>query len=131
VGENASPQELAFFFWYLAARSRARSEHREKRRTLGDGRPKPLLCAQRPIDAAGSQGAPLLSIGYRVVKAALHKLPAAIELAAGIELATPASERWCVNAEDFSKIGRAYRELAEATPDEAERGLAVLKTLVG
>jgi hypothetical protein len=46
---------------------------------------------------------------YRVVKAALHKL------AAEIELATPASERWCVNTEDESESGRVYLELADAT----------------
>jgi hypothetical protein len=40
---------------------------------------------------------------YRVVKAALHKL------AAEIELATPASERWCVNTEDFNERARVPR----------------------
>ncbi len=62
---------------------------------------------------------------YRVVKAALHKL------AAEIELATPASERWCVNTEDFNESGRVYLELADATPVEAARGLAMLTKLVG
>ena len=62
---------------------------------------------------------------YRVVKAALHNL------AADVELATPASERWCVNIEDFNESGRVYLELADATPAEAERGMALLKTLVG
>jgi hypothetical protein len=62
---------------------------------------------------------------YRVVKAALHKL------AAEIELATPASERWCVNTEDFNESGRVYLELADAMPAEAARGIAVLRKLVG
>lgn len=62
---------------------------------------------------------------YRVVKAELHKL------AAEIELATPASERWCVNTEDFNEIGRVYLELADATPAEAARGMAALTNLVG
>lgn len=61
---------------------------------------------------------------YRVVKAALHKL------AAEVELATPASERWCVNTEDFNESGRVYLELADATPAEAARGMAVLRMLV-
>ena len=61
---------------------------------------------------------------YRVVKAALHKL------AAEIELATPASERWCVNTEDFNESGRVYLELADATPAEAARGMEMLKKLV-
>ena len=56
---------------------------------------------------------------YRVVKAALHKL------AAEIELATPASERWCVNTEDFNESGRVYLELADATPAEAARGISL------
>jgi hypothetical protein len=58
---------------------------------------------------------------YRVVKAALHNL------AAEIELATPASERWCVNTEDFNESGRVYLELADATPAEAARGMALLE----
>src|SRR5690606_15004618 len=62
---------------------------------------------------------------YRVVKAALHKL------AAEIELATPASERWCVSTEDFNESGRVYLELADATPAEAARGMALLTKLAG
>jgi hypothetical protein len=62
---------------------------------------------------------------YRVVKAALHRL------AAEIELATPASERWCVNTEDFNESGRVYLELADARPAEAARGMALLTKLVG
>ena len=62
---------------------------------------------------------------YRVVKAALHNL------AAEIELATPASESWCVNTEDCNESGRVYLELADATPAEAARGMVMLKKLVG
>ena len=62
---------------------------------------------------------------YRVVKAALHKL------AANVELATPASERWCVNTDDFNESGRVYLELVDATPAEAERGMALLMKLAG
>jgi len=62
---------------------------------------------------------------YRVVKAALHKL------AAEIELATPGTERWCVNTEDFNESGRVYLELADATPAEAARGMAFITKLVG
>ena len=62
---------------------------------------------------------------YRVVKAALHKL------AADVELATPANERWCVNTEDFNESGRVYLELSDATPAEAARGMAMLEKLVG
>ena len=62
---------------------------------------------------------------YRVVKAALHKL------AADVELATPANERWCVNTEECNESGRVYLELADATPAEAARGTAMLTKLVG
>jgi hypothetical protein len=61
---------------------------------------------------------------YRVVKAALHKL------AAEIELATPASESWCVNTEDYNETGRAYLELADATPAEVARAIALLTKVV-
>jgi hypothetical protein len=64
-------------------------------------------------------------ISCRVVKAALHKL------AAEIEMATPASERWCVNTEDFNESGRVYLELADASPAKAARGMAILRTLAG
>jgi len=63
---------------------------------------------------------------HRVVKAALLKL------AADVELATPASEGWCVNIEEYTDAsGRVYLELANATPEEAERGMAMLTKLVG
>ena len=63
---------------------------------------------------------------YRVVKAALHKL------AADVELATPERERWIVQTESFYDArGRVYLELADATPAEAERGMAMLKKRVG
>ena len=62
---------------------------------------------------------------HRVVKAALHKL------AADVELATPANEGWGVNIEEYTDAsGRVYLELANATPEEAERGMALLKKLV-
>ena len=63
---------------------------------------------------------------FRALKAALHKL------AADVELATPANERWIVQAEDFYDArGRVYLELDGATPAEAARGMALLKMLVG
>ena len=62
---------------------------------------------------------------FRVVKAALHKL------AAEVELATPAGERWCVQVDDYNESGRVYLELADATPAEAARAMAMLKKLVG
>jgi len=62
---------------------------------------------------------------YRVVKAALHKL------AAEIELATPASESWIVQTDEFNESGRVYLELADATPAEAARRMALLTKLVG
>ena len=63
---------------------------------------------------------------HRLVSAALHKL------AADVELATPERERWIVQTESFYEArGRVYLELADATPAEAERGMAMLKKLVG
>ncbi len=63
---------------------------------------------------------------HRLVSAALHKL------AADVELATPERERWVVQTESFYDArGRVYLELADATPAEADRGLAVLRKLVG
>ncbi len=63
---------------------------------------------------------------HRLVSAALHKL------AADVELATPERERWIVQTESFYDArGRVYLELADATPAEAERGMALLRKLVG
>lgn len=66
------------------------------------------------------------STNHRMVNATLHKL------AADVELATPERERWIVQTESFYDArGRVYLELADATPAEAERGMALLKKLVG
>jgi hypothetical protein len=47
-------------------------------------------------------------------------------------LATPERERWIVQTESFYDArGRVYLELADATPAEAERGMAMLKKLAG
>ena len=62
---------------------------------------------------------------HRLVSAGLHKL------AADVELATPANERWCVSTDDYNESGRVYLELADATPAEAARGMAMLKKMVG
>ena len=49
-----------------------------------------------------------------------------------VELATPERERWIVQTESFYDArGRVYLELADATPAEAERGMAMLKKLAG
>ena len=67
-----------------------------------------------------------LSTSHRLASAALHKL------AADVKLATPERERWIVQTESFYDArGRVYLELADATPAEAERGIAMLKKLVG
>jgi len=61
---------------------------------------------------------------HRVVNAALHRL------AAEVELATPSRERWLVQTETLANgRGRVYLELADATPAETERGLALLSAL--
>jgi len=63
---------------------------------------------------------------HRLVSAAIHKL------AADLELATPERERWVVQTECFyDACGRVYLELADATPAEAERAMAMLRKLVG
>lgn len=86
----------------------------------GEPRREPLRTPEPQIAVRFPKGT-----SYRVVKAALHKL------AAEIELATPASERWCVNTEDESESGRVYLELADARPAETERGMALLRKLAG
>jgi hypothetical protein len=54
------------------------------------------------------------------------------KLAADVELATPERERWIVQTESFYDArGRVYLEQADATLAEAERGMAMLKKLVG
>ena len=41
------------------------------------------------------------------------------------------NERWIVQTDDYNESGRVYLELADATPAEAARGLALLTKLVG
>lgn len=57
---------------------------------------------------------------HRQLHAALHLL------AAAVEMATPRSERWCVQTEGHDTTGRVFLELCDATEAEAKRGLAVL-----
>ena len=63
---------------------------------------------------------------HRLVSATLHKL------AADVEIATPVRENWIVQIERLlDGRGRVYLELADGAPAEAERGMAILKKLVG
>ncbi|MGE5785257.1 MAG: hypothetical protein ACM3ZE_11735, partial [Myxococcales bacterium] len=59
---------------------------------------------------------------YRYTKAVLH------HLAATIELATPASESWCVEIARLSDVtGTVAIELIQGTPAEAARAMALLQ----
>jgi hypothetical protein len=61
---------------------------------------------------------------HRLVSATLHKL------AANVEQATPVRENWIVQIERLHDgRGRVYLELADGTPTEAERGMAMLTRL--
>jgi len=63
---------------------------------------------------------------YRLVSATLHKL------AADVEMATPVRENWIVQTESLHDgRGRVYLELSDGTSYEAERGMAMLRNLVG
>ena len=63
---------------------------------------------------------------YRLVSTTLHKL------AADVELATPVRENWIVQTESLHDgRGRVYLELADGADDEADRGMAMLKKMVG
>jgi hypothetical protein len=73
-------------------------------------------------------------IEIRPPKRASHRLVSAalLKLAADVVLAAPERERWIVQTESFYDArGRVYLEFADATPAEAERGMAILTTLVG
>lgn len=63
---------------------------------------------------------------FRRLHAALHLL------AAEVELATPAGEAWIIQTDATSdERGRLYLELADATEEEAKRGLALLRRIGG
>ncbi|ABF88219.1 hypothetical protein MXAN_1822 [Myxococcus xanthus DK 1622] len=88
-------------------------------RTARHGIPQPYIEVRFPKDTR-----------QRTLDAALHRLYA------DIELATPESESWDVRIEQLPDVfsfsgGRVYLELAEGTPVEAERAMALLKRLVG
>jgi hypothetical protein len=62
---------------------------------------------------------------FRAVRAALYTL------AAKIESATPARERWVAEVDAFGdECGRVYLELLDANDSEAKRGLALLNKVV-
>ena len=57
---------------------------------------------------------------------------ALLTLAADAELATPASERWLVQIDDaWNELGYVYIELSGGSDAGAQRGLALLKRIVG
>lgn len=63
---------------------------------------------------------------FRRLHVALHLI------AAEVELATPAGERWCVQTEGTSdERGRVFLELSDGTPAEANRGLDLLRKVLG
>lgn len=62
---------------------------------------------------------------YRAIHTVLHRL------AADVNAATPEREQWLVQIEVTSDIrGRVYLELSEASPAEAERGMALLRAVL-
>ena len=63
---------------------------------------------------------------WRFVKAGMHLVAARVELLS-------VAERWCVQTrtnDSYDYMGRVYLELADGTPAECERGLAVLRAVV-
>ncbi|GEL75755.1 hypothetical protein [Myxococcus virescens] len=87
-------------------------------RTARDGAPQPYIEVRFPRGTS-----------QRILNAALHRLYA------NVEMATPEKERWNVHIEMRPDIliysgGCVYLELAEGTPEEAERATAMLKDLV-
>lgn len=65
--------------------------------------------------------------GNRLVNAALHRL------AAEVELATPADEHWIVQTENDCAAGRGrvFLEMMGTTAAEVERGMTLLRAVVG
>ena len=64
---------------------------------------------------------------YRVTHAAMHLVAARVELLSG-------KESWCVQTkanDSYGHKGRVYLELGDGTDAECERGLALLRTIVG
>jgi hypothetical protein len=61
---------------------------------------------------------------YRAVKATCYKI------AAEIEMATPAGEKWSVQIDAYNETGRVYLELDGSTPAEAERGMTLLAKIL-
>lgn len=80
-----------------------------------DGGPEPQIEVRLPRGAS-----------FRSVNVVLH------ELAVEVELFTPKGEHWIVQIENsYDGRGRVYLELADGTPGEAERAMAVLRKVVG
>jgi hypothetical protein len=57
---------------------------------------------------------------FRVAKAAIYAI------AAAVELATAKGEKWCVTVEAHESGGRVFLELLDGTPAEASRGIDTL-----
>jgi hypothetical protein len=79
-------------------------------------------------------GNPMPRIDLRAPRGTSHRAFAAElhELAAKVERATPEAEGWCVTIERLGDTeGAVSLELADATAEEAARGMELLKGLVG
>jgi Ser-tRNA(Ala) deacylase AlaX len=90
---------------------------------------RPLTAATLSVRLGASRfGNPEPQIEVRFPRQTHHRqLGTALHLlAAAVEMATPRSERWCVQTEGHDTTGRVFLELCDATEAEAQRGLAVL-----
>jgi len=94
-----------------------------------------LAALVTPSLARSRYGSPEPQIAVRMPERNAHhrKLSAALHaLAAQVELATPAGERWIVQTEmQADDHGRVYLELATDHAEEANRGLALLRKIAG
>jgi hypothetical protein len=85
--------------------------------------PRPQIEVPWPQAASGGRGR---GNDHRQLNALL------LLLAARVEQATPASERWVVSIKTrHDELGIVYLELSEGSDGEAQRGLAILQKVVG
>ena len=86
----------------------------------------------KSIYLGSSFGRPQPQITIRLAKAANRRSVGAylLRLAATVEAASPDSEFWLVRTEGDIDGGRVYLELDRGTPEETERGMALLKKLI-
>lgn len=90
------------------------------------------MASFRALLRSSRYGTPMPTLEVRLPRGAhFRQLHITLHLlAAAVEQATPARERWLVQLEGHDSLGFVYLELLDGSDTEAQRGLALLRSVL-